>query len=276
MIIAEHAASLLEEKNYYNFGRIAMKKVLLLGDLNQTVSSINKQLSTRFQTQICKDDLELMKGMLKVFDPDLVMVSMVGVGKLDQNILDFLKEKYSKIPVLLVGTLEECRYFQKTYDTEQFDYAVRPTTLSVIMNKCFKLLRMNDTVTAEKEKEGLKSILAVDDSGILLRSVKGMLDKKYDVSVATSGMAAIKQAKKKLPDLILLDYEMPDWDGKRTLEEILKDDELKDVKVVFLTAVTDRAHIEAVLKLKPSGYLLKPIDQTRLIDTIEKVLSGTL
>ncbi|MBQ9766033.1 MAG: response regulator transcription factor [Lachnospiraceae bacterium] len=253
-----------------------MKKVLLLGDLNQTVSSINKQLSTRFQTQICKDDLELMKGMLKVFDPDLVMVSMVGVGKLDQNILDFLKEKYSKIPVLLVGTLEECRYFQKTYDTEQFDYAVRPTTLSVIMNKCFKLLRMNDTVTAEKEKEGLKSILAVDDSGILLRSVKGMLDKKYDVSVATSGMAAIKQAKKKLPDLILLDYEMPDWDGKRTLEEILKDDELKDVKVVFLTAVTDRAHIEAVLKLKPSGYLLKPIDQTRLIDTIEKVLSGTL
>ena len=87
---------------------------------------------------------------------------------------------------------------------------------------------------------------------------------------------AIKQAKKKRPDLILLDYEMPEWDGKRTLEEILKDDELKDIKVVFLTAVTDRAHIEAVLSLKPSGYLLKPIEQAKLIDTIEQVLSETL
>lgn len=253
-----------------------MKKVLLVGDLNQTVSSINKQLSTGFQTQICKDDLELMKGMFKVFDPDLVMISLVGVGKLDEKILDFLKEKYSHIPVLLVGTAEECRYFQKLYDSEQFHYAVRPTTLSAVMNQCFKLLRMSNSVEAEVKKEGRKSILAVDDSGLLLRSVKAMLDKEYDVSVANSGMAAIKQAKKKLPDLILLDYEMPEWDGKRTLEEILKDEELKDVKVVFLTAVTDRTHIEAVLKLKPSGYLLKPIDQAKLMDTIEKVLSGTL
>lgn len=253
-----------------------MKKVLLVGDLNQTVSSINKQLSTRFQTQICKDDLELMKGMMKVFEPELVMISLVGVGALDAKILDFLKEQCSKIPVLLVGTKEECRYFQKTYNSEQFGYAERPTTVSAIMNKCFKLLRMADSVNEEAAKEGRKSILAVDDSGVLLRSVKAMLDKNYDVSVATSGPMAIKQAKKKKPDLILLDYEMPEWDGKRTLEEILKDEELKDIKVVFLTAVTDRAHIEAVLRLKPSGYLLKPIEQAKLIGTIEQVLAGTL
>ena len=253
-----------------------MKKVLIVGDLNQTVSSINKQLSARFQTQICKDDFELVKGMMKVLDPDLVMISLVGIGELDSSILDFLGEQYSDVPVLLVGTKEECMFFQNTYQSEQFSYAVRPTTVSAIMNKCFKLLKMKENVSEEKAKEGRKSILAVDDSGVLLRSVKVMLERNYDVSVATSGMMAIKQAKKKRPDLILLDYEMPEWDGQRTLEEILKDDELKDIKVVFLTAVTDRAHIEAVLKLKPSGYLLKPIEQAKVMDTIEKVLEGTL
>lgn len=258
-----------------------MKKVLLVGELNQTVSSVNKYLSTKFQTQICKDMLDLVKGMIKVFDPDLVLICLVGIGELDNKIMDLFKEKYSNLPVLLIGTKEECRYYEEIYEDEQFNFAIRPITLSAIMQKCYKLLRMTyDKTEAEadsvKETEGRKQILAVDDSGILLRSVKAMLDKQYDVAVATSGMLAIKQAKKNLPDLILLDYEMPEWDGKRTLEEIQKDEELKDIPVVFLTAVSDRAHIEAVLKLKPSGYLLKPIEQHKLVDTIEKVLSETL
>ena len=118
----------------------------------------------------------------------------------------------------------------------------------------------------------LKRILAVDDSGILLRSVKAALENQYEVMVANSGMAAIKQAKKKLPDLILLDYEMPEWDGRKTLEEIRKDEELKDIPVVFLTAVRERENITAVLKLRPSGYLLKPIEPKVLIDTIEKAM----
>ncbi len=112
----------------------------------------------------------------------------------------------------------------------------------------------------------------MDDSGILLRNIKTMLEKEYDVAVANSGMTAIKQAKKKTPDLILLDYEMPEWDGKKTLEEIRNDEELKDIPVVFVTAVADKAHIAAVLELRPSGYLLKPIEQQKLYDTIEKAL----
>lgn len=253
-----------------------MKNVLIIGDLNQTVSSINKQLSSRFQTQICKDDAEMVLGMMKVLDPELVLISMVGIGTLDNRILDTLQEQYSDVPVLLLGTKEECTSLQESYDSEQFYYVVRPTTVSVILNKCLKIMKMAECTDSEESKEGRKSILAVDDSGMLLRSVKAMLEKTYDVSVATSGKMAIAQAKKKRPDLILLDYEMPEWDGKRTLEEILNDEELKDIKVVFLTAVTDRAHIEAVLKLKPSGYLLKPIEQAKVMDTIEKVLSGTV
>ncbi len=255
-----------------------MKNVLIVGELNQTVSSINKQLSSKFHTQICKGDTDMIKEMMGVLDVDLIVVSLVGTDHFDEKVLELLQTKYTATPVLMIGTAEECRHFQQKYNTEQFDYAVRPTTVSQIMQKCFKLLKINEEVdvTSTEKNDGLKTILAVDDSGMLLRNVKAMLENDYNVIVATSGEMAIKQAKKKNPDLILLDYEMPGWDGRRTLEEIQRDEDLKDIKVVFLTAVSNREHIEAVLRLKPSGYLLKPIDQPLLLDTIEKVLSGEL
>ncbi len=258
-----------------------MKKILLVGKLNQTVSSVNKHLSTRFQTQICVDELEMIKGMIQVFDPDLAVISLIGVGELDKSILDYLQDRCGNMPVLLLGTKAECDYFNSYYESKQFDYAVRPITLSVLMKKCMEVLHvgsveLNDELEVKKIENRKKRVLAVDDSGVLLRSVKAILEKQYDVSVATSGPMAMKQAKKNMPDLILLDYEMPEWDGKRTFEEFRNDEELKDIPVVFLTGVADRSHIMAVLNLKPEGYLLKPIEQERLLDTIRDVLAGVV
>ncbi len=257
-----------------------MKKVLLIGQLNQTVSSVNKHLSTRFKTQVCVDTLDIVKGMVTVFEPDLVVASLVGIGQLDKNILDYFQEEYPKVPVIFLGTTEECNYYHNDYAGTQFYYATRPITLSVLMQKCQKVLRMPEVreeyVELREGDDRKKRILAVDDSGVLLRSVKAILEKTYDVSVATSGPMAMKQAKKNIPDLILLDYEMPEWDGKRTLEEFRNDEELKNIPVVFLTGVADRSHIMAVLGLNPEGYLLKPIEQDRLMNTIRDVLAGVV
>ena len=81
-------------------------------------------------------------------------------------------------------------------------------------------------------------------------------------------------AKKKHPDLILLDYEMPGWDGRETLEKIREDEEISDIPVVFLTGMADMEHISAVLKLSPAGYLLKPAEKEKLLGTIEEVLKA--
>ena len=66
---------------------------------------------------------------------------------------------------------------------------------------------------------------------------------------------------------------MPVCDGKMTLEMIRADEDLTSIPVVFLTAVNDRANIEAVLKLKPAGYFLKPPVKDRLLLEIDKILS---
>ena len=90
--------------------------------------------------------------------------------------------------------------------------------------------------------------------------------------MVTSGIDAISAILAKRPDLILLDYQMPMLDGKQTMEKIKKLEEAKDIPIVFVTSVKDKEHIKAVLDLKPAGYLLKPVDGDRLLQTIEGII----
>ena len=115
----------------------------------------------------------------------------------------------------------------------------------------------------------------VDDNGTALRTMKVMLEERYEVSVAVSGAQAMTSIGRQRPDLILLDYEMPVCDGRMTLEMIRADEDMRDIPVIFLTAVNDRDNIEAVLKLRPAGYFLKPPVKDRLIAEIDKVLADS-
>ena len=58
----------------------------------------------------------------------------------------------------------------------------------------------------------------------------------------------------------------------RPMPQIFNQEMLKDISVVFLTGISDPAHIKAVLNLKPQGYLLKPASKRSLISTISKTI----
>ena len=60
-----------------------------------------------------------------------------------------------------------------------------------------------------------------------------------------------------IPDLVLLDYEMPIVDGPQVLSMMRAEREYKDIPVMFLTGKTDRESVMAVMSLKPAGCLLK-------------------
>lgn len=115
-------------------------------------------------------------------------------------------------------------------------------------------------------------VLVVDDDSSMLRMIKDILGERYDVAAAISGKVALKFLETKRTDLILLDYEMPGQSGAQVYEEILKNPALRHIPVVFLTGVSDRERISAVLALRPRGYLLKPIDSERLKKTVAEIV----
>ena len=106
---------------------------------------------------------------------------------------------------------------------------------------------------------------------MVLRNIKDLLKPQYEVFISTSGEQALTMIPVRKPDLILLDYEMPGMDGRETFEAILKNDNMKHIPVVFLTNVAKRQQIYDVMKSIPAGYILKPPNKEKILDTIEKV-----
>lgn len=121
----------------------------------------------------------------------------------------------------------------------------------------------------QKENTEKKQILVVDDSGAMLRNIKGWLEDKYQVALANSGAMAIKYLALNRPDLILLDYEMPICDGKQVLEMIRSERDSASIPVIFLTCKNDKESVMNVSGLKPEGYLLKTMEPSRIVRTID-------
>lgn len=130
----------------------------------------------------------------------------------------------------------------------------------------------------EKENSsGKKKILVVDDSETIRQVMKGMLQDDYQVTVAQSGLAAIRCMALEQQDLMLLDYTMPDCDGEQLLKMIRSEDGLSEIPVIFLSATVDKERIGRLVGLKPVGYLLKsmpPEEIKKNIDDFFRKKSG--
>lgn len=249
-----------------------MHKVLLVGELNDIMRDLNDSLSEEFKVQLCSARLDSLQGLLKIISPNLIVVNQIGIEEDGYSLLNFLKENYSWIPVVAIDIKEQAFRYEEYISNPQFAVAYRPTTHGELMDICLKMLGIQKTLSVRTNKPGRKQIMIVDDSAIMLRNFKSLLEIKYDVKIATSGELAIKMMKKEKPDLVLLDYQMPGLDGKELFEILQQTEELKDIPIVFLTGVADRHYIYDVLKLTPDDYILKPPDKSRLFKTIENVL----
>lgn len=123
----------------------------------------------------------------------------------------------------------------------------------------------------EKEAKGdfKKSILVVDDDPQYLTLVREWLRDSYKVSMANSGLQAIKWLAKNKVDLILLDHEMPVTSGPQVLEMLRSEPETKSIPVMFLTGKGDKESVMAVVALKPEGYFLKTIEKKELLEKLQ-------
>lgn len=121
--------------------------------------------------------------------------------------------------------------------------------------------------------ENIKTILVVDDSKANLTLAKQALDEYYQVSLVTSGQMALRFLEKRMPDLILLDINMPEMDGLETLRQIRANHDYKDIPVIFLTAKTDPETEVECLKLGAADFIGKPfvpqVMRSRIARTLE-------
>ena len=117
-------------------------------------------------------------------------------------------------------------------------------------------------------------ILIVDDvmSNVLLLKIL-LSNEKFQVCTANCGNACIEQAKKEHPDLILLDVMMPDINGFDTAVIMKKDDELKDIPIIFLTALNTPADLVKGFQVGANDFLTKPFNKEELVMRVMQQIS---
>ena len=112
--------------------------------------------------------------------------------------------------------------------------------------------------------DSLKRIVAVDDSNVVLKMLKNVLDQdRYELHPFSTGKRALEYLvqKDKIPDLIILDIEMPEMNGYEVLDRIKKMDHLEGVPVIFLTANNEKKEVLKAVTGGVKDYVVKPIDK---------------
>lgn len=246
-----------------------MKKILIIGDLSNSEKNLSDYLSDEYQVQLCTKQLDNIQAMTGILKPDLAILSHLETDQ-DQPILDWFHEKHEKLPVLVIVGSKDAQQHKELFEKEQFSKLAPPITKTSVQNKCHQLLRTGKVSRYASDK---KKILIVDDTPVMLRNLKAMLEHLYDVLLATSGRQALGVIPQEQPDLVLLDYEMPEMNGREVFEAMLADEDMRHIPVVFLTSVSDRKAVFSILQSKPAGYLLKPTDQEKLLSTVQEVLN---
>lgn len=121
-------------------------------------------------------------------------------------------------------------------------------------------------------KEKMKKILIADDEHKILMSLEYSFRKNgYEVFIARDGTEVLEFLKTIVPDVILLDIMMPNLDGYSTLEEIKKNENLKNTKVLFLSAKNNPKDIEKGLEMGADAYVTKPYSIKKLMQQIEEM-----
>ena len=121
----------------------------------------------------------------------------------------------------------------------------------------------------------MKKILIVDDEPNIVMTLEYTFKKKdFEVYIARDGSEALAIINDVTPDVVLLDVMMPKVDGYQTLKSIKSNDELKNTKVVFLTAKNKASDIEKGLKLGADKYLTKPFSIKKIVSEINALLAS--
>ena len=142
----------------------------------------------------------------------------------------------------------------------------------VSLAKAIKLYKIK-LFQSKKDKLMAKCIMVVDDEEIILEiSKRKLIESGYEVMTAGDGAAALDMLKKKTPDLILLDVQMPNMNGYTFVMEKDKTPEFAKIPVVVLTAYGE---MEPVFKRHGiKSYLLKPLKLQEIVEKVQEILGA--
>lgn len=126
-----------------------------------------------------------------------------------------------------------------------------------------------------EDDEAAKTVMVVDDSVTVRKVTSRVLERKgYEVLTAKDGVDALMVLQDHMPDVMLLDIEMPRMDGFEVAKNIRLNERLKDLPIIMITSRTGDKHREHAFSLGVNKYMGKPFQEEILLDNIESLIGS--
>ncbi|MFQ5501633.1 MAG: response regulator [Phycisphaerae bacterium] len=130
-------------------------------------------------------------------------------------------------------------------------------------------------ISVENLGSGKKKVLIVDDDTAIVEMLEDILtqDGRFEVKTAANGFDAGAMTKEFRPDILLLDYMLPDINGNIVCERIRGDKALAGTKIIIVSGAVDRSEIEGLRSAGADEFIKKPFDIEALIARMVELLT---
>lgn len=245
-----------------------MPNILVVDDDIQTLETLRLYLSDIARVATVLGGRQAIE-YVRQYPVDIILLDV------DMPIMDGFKtleqlrniEECINVPVILV-TGKSDKYTILNSSMMGVDgFLVKPVKQEDLIKKIHEIYQINE------ETKNRKTILMIDDDMAYLKQLNSILQDSYNVVMINSAKLAINYLLKNRPDVILLDYQMPLYNGASLMGMIQKNNTGKSIPIIILSGALSREALTDCYAYNPFAYLAKPVTKETLIENIENALN---
>ena len=210
---------------------------------------------------------------LSPFDACLINASAAGIGEQAPPIEIIARSRKAAV---IVGTFEELVTRFATVVALNRDFIIRPYMPEELLLRASRVLRFVETAEVALQtpvRNGNRRVLVADDDATSIVMISTILKHfNFECDIARNGEEALDIARKKRPDLVLMDVSMPHMDGFKTLTALRGDIATRNLPVIMVSGHRDEAEVVKGFSLGANDYVTKPFNSGELMARISRIL----
>jgi len=142
-------------------------------------------------------------------------------------------------------------------------------------DKLLKFMKDNNIPLAALESDKIK-VLVVDDNPDIIEVFVEALDRdgRFEVRTAQSGFDAGVEANRFRPDIVVLDYLLPDINGNVVCRTIRQSEDLQHIRILIISGVINRKEIDQLVEVGADDFIKKPFNINVVVDRIVELVQG--
>lgn len=244
------------------------KRILIIDDDPEVLDILRSYLEADYYIGTVSDG-QFALDYIRENQTDLILMDVYMPGMNGFEVLDSIRKVHDGegIPVIFITGKSNRNMVLESINVGVNGYLVKPIARDRLIRK------VKEVLTQRENMHKKKTILAIDDDVTYLKIINNSLKDNFNVIMINSSKLALEYLAGHVPDVILLDYQMPMGEDNNFLEYINQSQELSHVPVIMLTGINDKKMMLESIKQRPTRFLLKPVSKLDLLKAIISALS---